>query len=260
MLQIPPIEVTVWIEKLEDRCKYDAASTCSSNISLQDLIEISLDRQATTDALSLNLINLTNGPARGSGSLRTNIAALYPNHTALKENILTTNGGIVGNQVVLQALLSPKDHVICMYPTYEQLYQTPTIIGAEVTLWRLDGANEWALDLDFLRSSIKANTKMIILNSPNNPTGAYLSRDMQKSIVEVAKEHDLILFCDEVFRPLFRLDDQNQVPGSFLELDYENALVVGSLSKAYSLASVRVGWIASKSSKLLESRRGGSQR
>lgn len=72
--------------------------------------------------------------------------------------------------IVLSSLLSAGDHVICMYPTYEQLYQTPRAMRADVTLWRLDVNTGRQVDLEFLESVVKTNTKMIILNSPNNPT------------------------------------------------------------------------------------------
>lgn len=196
-------------------------------------------------------LKLSYGPMRGSDRLRENIALLYNNPNVTKNSILTTNGGIVANQIVLQSLLSRDDHIIVMYPTYEQLYQTPRMLGAEVTLWKLDPSRGWGLDLAFLRSSIKKNTKMIVLNSPNNPTGAYLSLAMQHDIVRVAEEHDLIIFCDEVFYPLFRLEDAD-CPRSFLDLGYGKTVVIGSLSKAYSLAGTRTGWIASANKEILE--------
>ncbi|GKZ94751.1 hypothetical protein AnigIFM59636_008477 [Aspergillus niger] len=253
MVHIPPFEVTIWIEQLEDGCKYDLATTCASSISLEELEELSLDKPKTSQQLSPRALKLSYGPMRGSDHLRQNIAALYRNPAVTKDSILTTNGGIVANQIVLQALLSRDDHAIVMYPTYEQLYQTPRMLGAEVTLWKLDPSEgRWQLDLAFLRSSIKANTRMIVLNSPNNPTGAHLSPQMQREIISIAQEHDLIVFCDEVFYPLFRLEEQALQPQSFLDLGYHKAIVIGSLSKAYSLAGTRIGWIASTDQGLLE--------
>lgn len=212
---------------------------------------LSLDPPATSKALCPRTLKLSYGPMRGSGRLRENIASLYNNPDVTRDSILTTNGGIVANQIVLQSLLSSDDHVIVMYPTYEQLYQTPRMLGVEVTLWKLDPSGGWGLDMAFLRSSVKENTKMIVLNSPNNPTRAYLSLEMQRGIVRIAEEHNLIIFCDEVFYPLFRLGDAD-VPRSFLDLGYGKTVVIGSLSKAYSLAGTRTGWIASASKEILE--------
>ncbi|PYI10950.1 aspartate aminotransferase [Aspergillus sclerotiicarbonarius CBS 121057] len=251
MVHIPPFEVTIWIEQLEDGCKYDLATTCASSISLEELEDLSLDKATTSKALSPRNLKLSYGPMRGSDQLRQNIAALYRDTAVTMESILTTNGGIVANQILLQALLSAGDHVVVMYPTYEQLYQTPRMLGAEVTLWKLDPVGGWTLDVALLRSFIKENTKMIVLNSPNNPTGAHLSATMQQDIIDIAEEHDLIVFCDEVFYPLFRLEEEAR-PRSFLDLGYRKAIVIGSLSKAYSLAGTRTGWIASTNQDLIE--------
>ncbi|KAH8434476.1 uncharacterized protein LDX57_012121 [Aspergillus melleus] len=254
MVHVPPFEVTIWIEQLEDGCKYDLATTCASSISLDELEELSLHKATTSQNLSPRSLKLSYGPMRGSDSLRKNIAALYRNPAVTRDSVLTTNGGIVANQVILQALLSRDDHVIVMYPTYEQLYQTPRMLGAEVTLWKLSPSEGgWELDLAFLRSSIKANTRMIVLNSPNNPTGAHLSAMMQREIVSIAEEHSLMVFCDEVFYPLFRPEKETpQMPQSFLDLGYSKAIVIGSLSKAYSLAGTRTGWIATTNRDMLE--------
>lgn len=188
-------------------------------------------------------------PMKGSDRLRENIAALYNGPDVTKDSILTTNGGIVANQIVLQSLLAHEDHVIVMYPTYEELYQTPRMLGAEVTFGSLSFQGRAAR---FGIPSIvnKEITRMIVLNSPNNPTGAHLSLELQREIVRIAEEHDLIISCDEVFYPLFRLGDPD-CPQSFLDLEYEKTVVIGSLSKAYSLAGTRTGWIASTNKEIL---------
>ncbi|KAM0207042.1 hypothetical protein ACHAQD_012213 [Fusarium lateritium] len=72
----------------------------------------------------------------------------------------------------MYTLIGPGDHVICVYPTYQQLYDTPRSLGAEVTLWTLKKDNGWVPDVDELSGLIKPNTKMIIINNPNSPTGA----------------------------------------------------------------------------------------
>jgi aspartate/methionine/tyrosine aminotransferase len=248
MDKLPAFEVTRWVDKYEHSAKYDLGGSCSPTLSMDDLIELSTDPSATEKALSFRSLKLSYGSMLGSDTLRENITTLYPKASLTKDHILPTNGGIGANNVVLASLLSAGDHVICVYPTYEQLYQTPRAMGADVTLWKLDVSTGRQLDLEFLRSAIKENTKMIILNSPNNPTGFCISSRMQGKIVEIAREHDIILMVDEVFRPLFHLHPSNpeQEPVSFLELSYEKIVVTGSMSKAYGLAGTRTGWVATK--------------
>ena len=253
MDKLPPFEVTRWVDKYEHSAKYDLGGSCSPTLSIEDLINVSTDPSATEKALSIRSLKLSYGSMLGSDTLRDNIVALYPKISITRDHVLTTNGGIGANNVMLSSLLSVGDHVICVYPTYEQLYQTPRAMGAEVTLWKLDVSTGRQLDLEFLKSSIKKNTKMIILNSPNNPTGTCISARMQGKIVETAREHGIILMVDEVFRPLFHLQPSSpeQEPVSFLELGYNRTVVTGSMSKAYGLAGTRVGWIATKSPEIM---------
>jgi aspartate/methionine/tyrosine aminotransferase len=86
---------------------------------------------------------------------------------------------------------------------------------------------------------------MITINNPNNPTGAVIPSGTLSEIVRVAQEHDLLLFSDEVYRPLFHCLPQNQAPPSVISMGYNKVLVTSSMSKAWALAGIRVGWIAS---------------
>lgn len=96
---------------------------------------------------------------------------------------------------------------------------------------------------------------MLIVNSnPNNPTGAVLKKSLLDRIVTLAAEHNITVLSDEVYRPLFHgigpMD--SEFPPSVINLGYENTIVTGSLSKAYSLAGIRCGWIASRSKTIIE--------
>lgn len=102
----------------------------------------------------------------------------------------------------------------------------------------------WTLSADDLQALVKDNTKMTSINNPANPTGTALSRNLVKQVVEIARAKSLLVLSDEVFRPLFHglsaIDDQ---PPSSLEFDYENTIVTGSMSKAYALPGIRLGWV-----------------
>jgi len=143
---------------------------------------------------------------------------------------------------------------VCVFPTYQQLYSVPESLGADVSLWKLQEHNKWQLDIEELKSLIRPNTKMIILNNPNNPTGAVIPRSMLDQIVEVAREHDLIILSDEVYRPIFHsiMPMDPEFPPSIINMGYSKAVATGSLSKAYALAGIRVGWIASRSQEVIE--------
>lgn len=95
---------------------------------------------------------------------------------------------------------------------------------------------------------------MIVLNNPNNPTGAILNKSTLAEIVELAKEKGIIILSDEVYRPIFHgigpMD--SEFPGSLVGSSYEKIIVTGSLSKAYSLAGIRIGWLTTRANDLLE--------
>lgn len=95
---------------------------------------------------------------------------------------------------------------------------------------------------------------MIVINNPNNPTGVPIPRDVVYKIVDFAKARGIMILSDEVYRPLFHdgLEDNADLPPSVADLGYDKAIVTGSLSKAYSLGGIRVGWIASGDKAIVE--------
>jgi aspartate/methionine/tyrosine aminotransferase len=170
------------------------------------------------------------------------------------ENILVTNGAIAANHLVFYSLISPGDHVICHYPTYQQLYAIPESLGAEVSLWKASFEKQWVPSLDELKSLIKHSTKLIVLNNPNNPTGAVLPKSLLNDIVDLARSKDITILSDEVYRPIFHGISLSaaEYPPSILSFRYENTIATGSMSKAYSLAGLRLGWVASRNREVIE--------
>lgn len=240
------------MDKYETASKYNIAETCAASISLDTLKGLSQDKESEMWSPSTKL---TYGAIRGSEKLRTNLSNLYSAKKPFQaDNILITPGAIAANMIVLYALIGRGDHVICHYPTYQQLYEIPRSLGAEVDLWRAREERKWQLDIGELKSLIRPNTKMIIINNPHNPTGAIVPKATLDAIIELAGEHDLIIHSDEVYRPIFHSISPSapEFPPSILSLPYAKTIAIGSLSKAYSLAGIRVGWIASRSPDILE--------
>ncbi|KAL4949410.1 hypothetical protein BDW69DRAFT_198126 [Aspergillus filifer] len=256
MVKIKDFAVEQWMDKYETTAKYNVAETCSASVSIKDLQELSEDSSAhpLDDVLKRKL---TYGEIRGSERLRTTLANLYSVRTPSPlplDNVLITAGAIQANFLLLYTLVGPGDHVVCHYPTYQQLYSVPASLGADVSLWKAKEADGWKLDLEELKELIRPNTKLIILNNPQNPTGAIIPQATLEEIVEIAREQSIYIFCDEVYRPLFHSISpmEPEFPSSALSLGYERAIATGSLSKAYSLAGIRVGWIASRDRAVIE--------
>jgi aspartate/methionine/tyrosine aminotransferase len=146
----------------ENDAKHNLAETCCASISLNDLRTLSGQQGEIIDLSQKQIY----GAIRGSEALRKNIAKLYSAGTqglASADDILVTNGAIQANFLSLYTNVGSGDHVICHYPTYQQLYSIPESLGAEVSLWKTSLENDWQLDLKELRSLIKPNTKLIII-------------------------------------------------------------------------------------------------
>lgn len=256
MVKIPPFEVAAWFDNNAHDAEHDLAGTASATLSIQDLIDLSENSAATKDALDFSLINLDyNSPMRGGHPLRDNLAGLYSARArgVTRDDILTCNAGIDANHIVLSALIEPSDHVICHYPTYQQLYEIPRSLGAEVSLWKTDSSKKWQLDIEELKSLIKDNTKMIIINVPHNPSGAILPKPQLEEIIELAQEKDIIVFCDEAFRPLFHgiTPSDDDFPSSIVNMGYKKTIATGTMSKAYGLPGIRAGWIVSRDAQII---------
>ncbi|KAH6638636.1 pyridoxal phosphate-dependent transferase [Truncatella angustata] len=255
MVRIDEFAVERWMDDYEQSAKYNLAETCCASISLDDLIKLSGSSVTLTDIISPSR-KLIYGDIPGSEGLRSRIGDLYASGSCeplSPQDVLVANGAIQANFLALYTCVGPGDHVICHYPTYQQLYTVPTSLGAEVSLWKAKEESDWRMDLDELRGMIKANTKLIIINNPQNPTGAVQSRAVLQGVVDIAQEHDITILSDEVYRPLFHsLDaDEQENPPSILSLGYEKTIATGSMSKAFSLAGIRLGWIATRSSEIM---------
>ncbi|KAK1817919.1 hypothetical protein LTR12_007671 [Friedmanniomyces endolithicus] len=253
----PPFTVEQWMDKYETTAKYNIAETCCASISVDELVSLSENKDVkASDLIDLSAIQHY-GEIRGSIPLRNNLSRLYSSKVGTPlppDNILITPGAIAANFLVFYALLKPGDHVICHYPTYQQLYSVPASLGAEVDLWKSKPENKWLPDFEELEAMIKDNTKLIVLNNPQNPTGQILPKPLLQKIIDLASSKNIPILSDEVYRPLFHniTPMDPSFPPSILSMGYKNTIATGSLSKAYSLAGLRVGWLASRNLDLIE--------
>ncbi|EEH45154.2 uncharacterized protein PADG_01304 [Paracoccidioides brasiliensis Pb18] len=264
MVKIDSFTLEDYINDNVHKAKYSIASSCSLPISLQELQSLS-EKSSSPSANGDNgpipneifTRDLDYAPACGSQKLRARLASLYSVKilTPLSpENVLITPGASLANCLIFHGLCNPGDHVICHYPTYQQLYSQPASLGADVSLWRTNGEDNWKLDVEELKRMIRPETRFIVINNPQNPTGAVIPRSTLESIIQVAREHSIIVISDEVYRPLFHsiTPADPEFPPSVMSLGYENVVVSGSMSKAYSMAGIRVGWLASPNVELVK--------
>lgn len=245
-MKIKPFAVEEWMNAWEVGAKYNIAETCVDSISMNDLFE--LTGEDKTEFLNrLCARRLSYGDIEGLPEFRKGVCGLYK--TLNIENIVPTHGASGANHHVFYSLISPGDRVVSIMPTYQQLYSIPESYGADVQILYLSKENNYLPDLEKLRRLVTPKTKMICINNPNNPTGALMSEQMLREIVEIARSADAWILCDEVYRHISQED--GWCP-SIVDL-YEKGISVSSMSKVFSLAGLRLGWIATHDMSVVKS-------
>ena len=245
-MKIKPFAVEEWMNAWEVGAKYNIAETCVDSISMNELFE--LTGEDKTEFLNrLCARRLSYGDIEGLPEFRKGVCGLYK--TLNIENIVPTHGASGANHHVFYSLISPGDRVVSIMPTYQQLYSIPESYGADVQILHLSKENNYLPDLEKLRRLVTPETKMIYINNPNNPTGALMSEQLLREIVEIARSADAWILCDEVYRHLSQEDDWCP---SIVDL-YEKGISVSSMSKVFSLAGLRLGWIATHDMSVVKS-------
>lgn len=237
-MHIAPFAVEQWMNDHETTARWNIAETCVDSLRLDDLLSLSGDGDAVVRALRAT--RLSYGDISGSPALRAAIAGLYGPAVGA-DHVLTASGAIGANFLLHFALVEPGDTVICVKPTYQQLYAVPEALGAQVRVLGLRRENGYLPDPDELRTLIDDRTRLIVLNNPNNPTGALMDEALLREIVDVARSCGAYVHCDEVYRGLEH-EPGTRAP-SIADL-YERGVSTGSMSKTYALAGLRTGWIA----------------
>ena len=201
------------------------------------LSELLGDNPEHLDALLATEIDYAH--ANGNPELRENIAALYPGCTA--DNVLVTVGAIEANFNSIQTLLQPGDEIALMLPNYMQIWGLAKNLGLKMNIFRLDQENSWQVDLEQLQQAVTPKTRLIAVCNPNNPTGYILTEQEMGEIVAAAESVGAWILADEVYSGAERINDQ-ETPSFFGR--YDRVIAVGSMSKAYGLPGLRVGWAA----------------
>ncbi|HEY3767212.1 MAG TPA: aminotransferase class I/II-fold pyridoxal phosphate-dependent enzyme [Candidatus Angelobacter sp.] len=195
------------------------------------------DLMSGDDPMPLLELPLYYPEVNGTRVLRERVAALYSGASA--ENILVTVGAAQANWMVCSTLLEPGDEVVVVSPGYRQVWGLAKNLGCQVKEAQLCQGNNWRLDLDVLESMVTAKTKLVSIVNPNNPTGSILSPADMLRIVSICQKAGAWLHADEVYRGTEMHGGETP---SFWGT-YDRALCVNSMSKAYGLAGLRIGWV-----------------
>lgn len=245
-MRIQPFLVEEWMNEYETGAKYNIAETCVDSISLDTLFELcGLDGSEVWSAFCKR--RLTYGDIEGSPDFLQGICGLY--EKVQPEHVIPTHGAAGANHHVFYSLIEPGDHVISVMPTYQQLYSIPASLGARMDILKLNAEDGYLPKLDALARLVRPETRMICINNPNNPTGALMPPEMLEAIIDMARGCGAYILCDEVYRHL----TQDDVYSPSIADLYEKGISVSSMSKVFSLAGIRLGWIACRDKDVVRS-------
>jgi aspartate/methionine/tyrosine aminotransferase len=241
MRRLPDFQLEVFFSRWEFAARHVLTASDAQSMSLGELLALGTDE----DRKAFDRITLGYVPTWGGDELRQAIAATYVD--LRPEDVLAFAGAQEGLYWMMQEA-GPGDHVILTVPGYQSLESLALATGAEVTGMALEPEKGWVLDLDRLTRALRANTRLVAVNFPHNPTGAVPDHATFKALVDLCEARGIRLFCDEVHRGL-ELDPARRLTQA-ADLS-PMAVSLNVTSKSYGLAGLRVGWIASRDRALL---------
>ncbi len=228
--------MTAW----ETRTPFDIAESGIFPMSVRELLAFEPAEERERMLERLLDLRLGYSEAPGTHELRSAIAATY--RDTRPEEILVTTGAIEANFLLFNVLLEPGDRVVAVYPAYQQLYSVPRAIGCDVALWRLAPETGFRFDLDELERLVTPRTRLIVINTPHNPTGSMLSSQDLRRIDRIASSVGARVLSDEAYRWL-EIPGEEPLAPPMRDLG-GLGVSVGTLSKPFGLPGLRIGWIA----------------
>src|SRR5262245_15446369 len=182
-------------------------------------------------------------PVPGVWELRTAIARHLSGHHSQEidpKNVIVTPGAKMMIFSIIQSVLDPGDEVICPDPAYPAYEAAIRMAGATPVPVRLEESKQFRFDFNELARQITSRTKMIVINSPQNPTGGVLTFDDLKRIADLARKHDLLILSDEIYSEIYYAER----PASILDVPniLDRVFIVNGFSKIYAMTGWRLGY------------------
>jgi aspartate/methionine/tyrosine aminotransferase len=240
-MRVAPFEIERYYERWEFRAELMLSSSDCESRSVERLLELEPDARERLLQLRLGYTEVP-----GSLELREAIAGAYERVRA--DDVLSLAAAEEGIFLVYHALLSAGDHAVVEMPCYGSAVELARSTGAEISVWQRQHGDGWAHDLEALRRLLRADTRLIYINTPHNPTGTQMALEVFQQILEIARDRRIVVFCDEVYRGLEH-DPAERLPAV---ADAEpRAISLGTVSKAHGLPGLRIGWLACRDGGLL---------
>ena len=241
-MKIKPFKLERYFARYEFSTEYLLCSSDCESLAVQDLLALESGAEEVFRKLWLGYTE-----SQGSPSLRQEITRIYEGIEP--EGVLVHSGAEEAIFTFMQAALEPGDHLIVHWPCYQSLFEIAASLGCQVSRWEARAENNWELDIEELKALLQPNTRVIVINTPHNPTGYLISHKTLQELWEVANSQEILLFSDEVYRE----SEYNPVDRLPAVCDLgPQGVSLGVTSKTYGLAGLRIGWIATQNTPLLQ--------
>jgi len=242
-MKIPPFLLERYFAKYEFNAPYLLSPSDCEPFTLQEMLEMASPKSRQLwERLWLGYTE-----SQGLPALREAIASLYDNLSAADILTLVPEEGIF---IAMNVLLEPGDHVVTTFPAYQSLYQIAKSSACRVSSWlpRFDGGRA-VFELSDLEALLEDNTRLLVINFPNNPTGALPDRQTFERLMSLAEERGITVFSDEMYRGL-EYQPEQRLPSVCERL--KHAVSLSGVSKTYSLPGLRIGWLATRDEQLYD--------
>lgn len=219
---------------------FSLSNSFAEPLTSDELISFALKRADFDLIGEYNKHRLVYTPNGGSLDLREEIAALYGPQIG-PENIVVFQGAQVALQTAATALVDEDSHSIVFSPSYQSIQSAPLHAGSEVTTIQLKPESSWQINPQEVAESVRENTRYMVVNEPNNPTGTLMAKEVQQQLVDIARANDMYILSDEVYR-LLEHDPADRLP-AMADL-YVKGMSCVTLSKPWGGCGITIGWLA----------------
>lgn len=236
---------TLAIDTKAKQMKAEGQDVCSFGAGEPDFDTPDHIKQAAIEALNNNFTRYT--PSSGIPELREAIAKklFRDNNLEYKPTqIIVSTGAKQSCANAMLAVCQPGDEVVIPAPYWVSYPEMARIAGAEPVMIQTKQENGWKMTADDFRDAMTPRTKMVVINSPNNPTGALYTREELEEIVEVADEEGICILADEMYEKLVYDDAEFVSIASLSKQAYDLTVTVNGFSKAYAMTGWRLGYMA----------------
>ena len=238
--------LTLAIAAKARQLRADGHDICSLSAGEPDFDTPAFIRQAASEALESG--HTRYGPVAGEPALRQAIATKLSEENGVPttaEEVLVTTGGKQALYNLFQVLLGPGDEVLVPSPYWLSYPEMVQLAGARVTLLPSNAAQGFRLDPAALEAAITPASKLLVLNSPSNPTGMVLSRSELEAIAEVLRRHPQVaVVCDEIYEFLLAPGHTHHSFAAVAPDLAERVFIVNGFAKGWAMTGWRIGWLA----------------